>query len=67
LPKGTNMDTLTLEEAVEILAKKSAKGAPKKGKASAKDTANDDEEAAPKKAKAKSPAKKKPAKKKKAA
>ena len=70
LPKGTNLDTLTLEEAVEILAKKAAKGAPKKGKSANDDDATDEKKAAPKgKAKpaAKAAPKKKAAKKKKAA
>ena len=70
LPKGTNLDTLTLEEAVEILAKKAAKGAPKKGKSANDDDATDEKKAAPKgKAKpaAKAVPKKKAAKKKKAA
>ncbi len=80
LPKGTNMDALTLEEAVELINKKAAKGAPAKGKK--KGAANDDGDAAetkaaPKgkakaakadeKAEAKAAPKKKAAKKKKAA
>lgn len=74
LPKGTNMDALTLEEAVEILAKKAAKGAPKKGQnkgASANDDAAEEARQVAGKTKAKAApktsAKKKLAKKKKAA
>ncbi|MDX1922946.1 MAG: type I DNA topoisomerase [Alphaproteobacteria bacterium] len=74
LPKGTNMDALTLAEAVEILAKKAAKGAaPKKGKASNDDETTEPKKAAPKgkskaaKAEEKAAPKKKAVKKKKAA
>jgi DNA topoisomerase-1 len=59
VPRGTDPQAVTLEQAVELLAERAAKGGGKRKPARAK--------AAPKAAAAKAPAKKKPAAKKKAA